>query len=72
MMRATKDSGIAWIGDIPGCWEIDKLKYHLKRNEPKNPGEVVVLSLYRELGVIPKDNVTPSATQIRSIVGTPN
>ena len=29
MMRATKDSGIAWIGDIPGCWEIDKLKYHL-------------------------------------------
>lgn len=56
MMRATKDSGIAWIGDIPGCWEIDKLKYHLKRNEPKNPGEVVVLSLYRELGVIPKDS----------------
>ena len=55
-MRATKDSGIAWIGDIPGCWEIDKLKYHLKRNEPKNPGEVVVLSLYRELGVIPKDS----------------
>lgn len=56
MMRATKDSGIAWIGDIPGCWEIDKLKYHLKRNEPRNPGEVVVLSLYRELGVIPKDS----------------
>ncbi len=55
-MRTTKDSGIAWIGDIPGCWEIDKLKYHLKRNEPRNPGEVVVLSLYRELGVIPKDS----------------
>ena len=55
-MRTTKDSGIDWIGDIPGCWEIDKLKYHLKRNEPRNPGEVVVLSLYRELGVIPKDS----------------
>lgn len=55
-MRATRNSGIAWIGDIPGCWEIDKLKYHLKRNEPRNPGDVVVLSLYRELGVIPKDS----------------
>ena len=55
-MRATKDSGIAWIGNIPGCWKIDKLKYHLKRNEPKNPGDKVVLSLYRELGVIPKDS----------------
>lgn len=55
-MRATKDSGIAWIGDIPGCWKIDKLKYHLRRNEPRNPGDVVVLSLYRELGVIPKDS----------------
>lgn len=55
-MRTTKNSGIAWIGGIPGCWKIDKLKYHLKRNEPRNPGDVVVLSLYRELGVIPKDS----------------
>lgn len=56
MMREAKSSGIAWIGTIPKCWETDKLKYHLRRNEPRNPGEVVVLSLYRELGVIPKDS----------------
>lgn len=55
-MRATKDSGFEWIGDIPCYWKIDKLKYHLRRNEPRNPGDVVVLSLYRELGVIPKDS----------------
>lgn len=56
MMREAKSSAIAWIGTIPKCWETDKLKYHLRRNEPRNPGDVVVLSLYRELGVIPKDS----------------
>ena len=55
-MRQMKDSGIEWIGAIPFQWSIDKLKYHLKRNEPKNPGEQIVLSLYRELGVVPKDS----------------
>lgn len=51
-----KDSGIAWIGQIPTAWKISKLKHHLRRNEPKNPGDAIVLSLYRELGVIPKDS----------------
>lgn len=51
-----KDSGAKWIGDIPTHWKSDKLKYHLQRKEPKNPGDMMVLSLYRELGVIPKDS----------------
>lgn len=51
-----KDSGIPWVGMIPEHWKIDKLRYHLIRNEPKNPGNKIVLSLYRELGVIPKDS----------------
>lgn len=51
-----KPSGIEWIGMIPQHWEVDKIKYHLKRNEPKNPGGVQVLSVYREYGVIPKDS----------------
>lgn len=55
-MREMKDSGFEWIGKIPANWEVDKLKFHLKRNEPRNPGDTVVLSLYRELGVIPKDS----------------
>lgn len=45
-----KDSGIAWIGEIPKDWKIDKIKYHLKRNEPKNPGNAIVLSVYRDYG----------------------
>lgn len=51
-----KYSEISWIGDIPSHWNTDKLKYHLKRNEPRNPGDVPVLSLYRDLGVVPKDS----------------
>lgn len=51
-----KDSGIDWIGEIPKDWKVDKIKYHLKRNEPKNPGNAIVLSVYRDYGVIPKDS----------------
>ena len=51
-----KDSQIRYIGNIPSHWKIEKLKYHLKRLEPKNPGNKQVLSLYREYGVIPKDS----------------
>lgn len=51
-----KDSGIQWIGKIPSHWRSEKVKYHLRRNEPKNPGNVEVLSVYREYGVIPKNS----------------
>lgn len=51
-----KDSGIEWIGMIPAHWDVDKIKYHLKRNEPRNPGNVPVLSVYREYGVVPKNS----------------
>lgn len=55
-MKEMKFSGAMWLGEIPAHWEADKLKYHLTRREPKNPGNMTVLSLYRELGVIPKDS----------------
>lgn len=55
-MPMMKNSGVEWIGLIPTSWNVDKIKYHLRRNEPKNPGNVVVLSVYREYGVIPKDS----------------
>lgn len=55
-MREMKYSGAPWIGEIPYSWSSDKLKYHLVRKEPRNPGDMIVLSLYRELGIIPKDS----------------
>lgn len=51
-----KDSGVPWIGLVPSTWRVDKIKYHFKRNEPRNPGNVEVLSVYRDYGVIPKDS----------------
>lgn len=55
-MAEMKDSGIEWIGEIPNNWGVDKIKYHLRRNEPRNPGDKEVLSVYRDYGVIPKDS----------------
>lgn len=54
-MREMKDSGAPWVGEIPQSWETAKLKYHLKREEQRNPGNCQVLSLYRELGIVPKE-----------------
>lgn len=51
-----KDSGAAWIGKIPCIWDVHRLKIHLNRFEEKNPGDMQVLSLYRELGIVPKDS----------------
>lgn len=51
-----KDSGVQWVGDIPAHWLVEKVKFHLQRNEPRNPGDKQVLSVYREYGVIPKDS----------------
>lgn len=51
-----KNSNIQWIGEIPDNWEVDKIKFHFRRNEPRNPGNAEVLSVYREYGVIPKNS----------------
>ena len=51
-----KDSGTRYLTKVPSDWNISKLKRHLRREEPKNPGEVPVLSLYRELGIVLKDS----------------
>lgn len=56
MAREMKSSGIEWIGQIPKKWNVDRIKYHLRRREPRNPGDIMVLSVYREYGVIPKDS----------------
>ena len=53
-----ENSGASWIGMIPEHWQTAKLKWHLRRMDPKNPGEKEVLSLYRDYGVIPKNSRT--------------
>ena len=51
-----KKSKISWIVQIPEHWEISKIKYNLSRKTVRNPGNAMVLSLYREYGIVPKDS----------------
>ena len=51
-----KNSGVAWIGDIPLHWTLTKMKCFLYNKSVKGYPQEQVLSLYREFGVIPKDS----------------
>lgn len=50
------ESGFGYIGKIPSHWVADKIKYHFRFRAEKNRGDSTVLSLYRELGIVPKDS----------------
>lgn len=55
-MRAMKDSGIAWIGEIPEGWRTCAIKQVMRNKSLRGFGEEQVLSLYRDYGVVPKDS----------------
>lgn len=54
--RPMKDSGIEWIGEIPEEWETSLLKYYIRWKSIKGQPDGIVLSLYRDHGIIPKDS----------------
>ena len=55
-MSEMKNSGLGYLGEIPSHWEIERVKNFLKFSPDRNPGNAMVLSLYREYGVVPKDS----------------
>ena len=50
-----KDSGVAWIGEIPEHWELSRLGLMLTPYSVKNHPKETLLSVTRELGVIKRD-----------------
>ena len=54
--REMKDSGIAWVGEIPAEWEVSQVKYSLRWKSEKGQSQEEVLSLYRDYGIVPKDS----------------
>lgn len=55
MARQMKDSGIAWIGEMPEGWELQKGKYlYRQRSEKGNSIELQLLSPTQKYGVIPQ------------------
>lgn len=57
-MREMKNSGIAWIGKVPSTWDTTISKSFLKNVSERNHPNAEVLSLYREIGVVPKNSRT--------------
>ena len=54
--REMKNSGIPWIGNIPKNWDVCFIKQILRNKSIKGYPNEMVLSLYRDYGVIPKDS----------------
>lgn len=50
-----KDSGVSWLGAVPSKWDIYKLGNCLQSVSEKNHGELQLLSITREQGVIRRD-----------------
>ena len=55
MMRPMKDSGIAWLGQVPREWQVERLQWYVREvKESNNPIKTTqVLSLTNNRGVIP-------------------
>ena len=52
-----KDSGVEWIGKVPGHWSLTKMKAFLYNKSIKGHPHEQVLSLYRDFGIIPKNSI---------------
>ena len=54
-MRPMKDSGIAWLGQVPSEWQVERLQWYVREvKESNNPIKTTqVLSLTNNRGVIP-------------------
>ena len=51
--QAYKPSGVEWLGDVPGHWEIGRLKVKLRPIDCRSSsGTETLLSLRRDLGVV--------------------
>jgi type I restriction enzyme S subunit len=53
-MRATKDSGFDWLGEIPEGWEIKPCWSYFRRVKQTGLVGEELLSVYRDHGVVPK------------------
>jgi len=65
MSRVMKDSGIAWIGEIPKEWEVKRLKCIFnEKNKRSKHGEETLLSLSQYTGIRPKSETLLSKSHL--------
>jgi type I restriction enzyme S subunit len=53
-----KDSGVPWLGEVPGHWGIRKLRSVLQRVSNRNRPDLALLSVVREKGVTLRDTTS--------------
>jgi type I restriction enzyme S subunit len=53
---AYKDSGVEWLGEIPEAWDTLRIGFFYSRVKETDRGDLPLLSVYREYGVIPKNS----------------
>lgn len=65
-----RDSGVAWLGDIPKHWEVrwSKSLFH-ERDDRTLTGEEVLLSLRMERGLVPHDEVSEKPIRPEDLLG---
>lgn len=56
MSREMISSGIPWIGEIPKGWTVCFIKQIMRNKSIKGYPDEMVLSLYRDYGVVPKNS----------------
>lgn len=57
MSREMKDSGVAWIGEIPKGWGLEKAKLLFKQSTSRGNERLVLLSATQDRGVINKSEL---------------
>ena len=51
-----KETGFSWLGMVPSNWNVTRMKSVFQNVSIKNHPKEEVLSLYRDLGVVPKNS----------------
>ena len=54
-----KDSGVEWLGEVPHCWDVKKVKniFHLIVEPAAKNNQCELLSVYTDIGVKPRDEL---------------
>lgn len=62
-----KESGVAWLGEIPAHWEMIQARYLFRSVTRKNTtGKETKLSVTQKRGLIPTDEMRENSTQAKS------
>lgn len=66
----TRDSGLAWLGEIPAHWTVSRIKTVLRQKDGRSQnGEGTLLSLTRVRGLIPHKDMTSKMHSAKTLDG---